>query len=169
MKKWQALNNKRYAEKRKYGYTQVRPATAQDRAQEIVQISRVYTVAERSAAWHRLNFGSGDGVVLKSAADKIAGQSDGSCVCAGGVGVAYIQHSRIASCRHKGAVGLSTLPVASRSSWQQQPGWSSLVSGNSTCIALLQARTASRTEPSNPLVKLVSRVSAAGPEGGHAS
>jgi hypothetical protein len=26
VKKWQALNNKRYAEKRKYGYTQVRTA-----------------------------------------------------------------------------------------------------------------------------------------------
>lgn len=32
VKKWQALNSKRYAEKRKYGYTQVRAAAAAVRA-----------------------------------------------------------------------------------------------------------------------------------------
>jgi hypothetical protein len=55
VKKWQALNNKRYAEKRKYGYTQVRPATAQDRARETSQAAvsaAVQGAVQHSAARH---------------------------------------------------------------------------------------------------------------------
>jgi hypothetical protein len=63
VKKWQALNNKRYAEKRKYGYTQVRPANAQHMAWETAPAARTcrgHNAATGAQQWWRSGEGEGE-------------------------------------------------------------------------------------------------------------